>query len=117
MKMKNLLFSFVVTFLFSFPATAQEVEREMVILEIGTGTWCPYCPGSAMGADELVENGHDVAVIEYHNGDSYVTGSGTSRLNYYGISSFPTAYFDGTSSVAGGSDTNSMYSTYLPHYE
>ncbi|MDZ7774400.1 MAG: Omp28-related outer membrane protein [Bacteroidales bacterium] len=58
-----------------------------------------------------------MAVIEYHNGDSYVSSSGTSRLNYYGISSFPTAYFDGISSVVGGSATNSMYSTYLPHYE
>ena len=117
MKMKNLLLSFVLLSFISLPVLAQEVEREMVILEIGTGTWCPYCPGSAMGADDLIENGHDVAVIEYHNGDSYVTTSGTNRLNYYSISNFPTSYFDGVESVVGGSNTNSMYSSYLPIYE
>ncbi len=41
--------------------------REMVVLEIGTGTWCTYCPGSQMGADDLVINGCSVAVVEYHN--------------------------------------------------
>ena len=25
-------------------------ERNMVILEIGTGTWCQFCPGASMGA-------------------------------------------------------------------
>lgn len=117
MKMRNLLLSVIFISFLSLPVLAQEVEREMVILEIGTGTWCPYCPGAAMGADDLVENGHDVAVIEYHNGDSYVTTSGTNRLSYYSISSFPTAKFDGVETVAGGSSSSSMYSTYLPYYE
>ena len=36
---------------------AQAVPREMVVMEIGTGTWCTYCPGAAMGADDLLENG------------------------------------------------------------
>jgi hypothetical protein len=117
MKMRNLLLSVIFISFLALPAIAQEVEREMVILEIGTGTWCPYCPGSAMGADDLIENGHDVAVIEYHNGDSYVTTSGTNRLSYYNISNYPTAKFDGVETVAGGSSSNSMYSSYLPYYE
>ena len=66
----------------------QQVDREKVIVEIGTGTWCPYCPGAAMGADELVENGHDVAIIEYHNGDSYANAYSNSRNNYYNITGF-----------------------------
>ena len=24
----------------------QQVDRDKVILEIGTGTWCGYCPGA-----------------------------------------------------------------------
>ncbi len=42
----------------------QTVPREMVIMEVGTGTWCTYCPGAAMGADDLLANGCRVAVME-----------------------------------------------------
>jgi len=92
-------------------------EREMVLLEIGTGTWCPYCPGAAMGAEDLIENGCDVAVVEYHNGDSYQNNDGVIRINYYGISGYPTAVFDGINRIIGGSYDQSMYSYYLPIYE
>ncbi len=92
--------------------------KQKVILEIGTGTWCQYCPGAAMGADDLVEEGHDVAVIEYHNGDPYVTPTGTARIEqYYNMPGFPTAVFDGTSSISGGNHTVSMITSYLPIYE
>ena len=103
--------------MFCFPILAQQVERDMVILEIGTGTWCTYCPGAAMGADDLIENGHDVAVIEYHNGDDYANSYSESRIDYYDITGFPTAIFDGVELYVGGSHSNSMYSSYLPIYE
>ena len=92
----------------------QQVDREKVILEIGTGTWCPYCPGAAMGADDLIANGHDVAVIEYHNGDDYANVYSNSRNSYYSVPGYPTAYFDGGNPYVGGSATQSMYSNYLP---
>ncbi len=92
-------------------------ERDMVILEIGTGTWCGYCPGAAMGADDLIENGHDVAVIENHNGDDYANQYSNARNSYYGITGYPTAVFGGMDYVVGGSATQSMYTTYLPFYE
>ncbi|HOH47413.1 MAG TPA: hypothetical protein PLX59_06185, partial [Candidatus Cloacimonadota bacterium] len=47
------------------------VPRELVVVEVGTGTWCGYCPGAAMGCHDLLENGHAVAVVKNHNGDSY----------------------------------------------
>ncbi|NLI14672.1 MAG: T9SS type A sorting domain-containing protein, partial [candidate division Zixibacteria bacterium] len=37
-----------------------------------------------------------------------------ARIVYYGITGFPTAFFDGTLSFVGGSNTQSMYSNYLP---
>lgn len=91
--------------------------RDMVLVEIGTGTWCPYCPGAAMGADDLVENGQSVAVIENHNGDSFTYPGSDARNTYYGISGFPTAVFDGQQQFVGGSNTQSMYDYYLPIYE
>ena len=91
--------------------------REMVLLEIGTGTWCTYCPGAAMGADDLVENGHSVAVVEYHNGDNFTNSYSDARNTYYGISGFPTAIFGGVDYFVGGDHNISMYDNYLPIFE
>jgi hypothetical protein len=92
-------------------------DREMVILEIGTGTWCVYCPGAQMGGEDLVDNGHSVAVIEHHNGDSFTNNYSNARNTYYGINGFPTAVFDGVDYFVGGSNTESMYQNYLPIYQ
>lgn len=101
---------------FSQSSVNEQVERELVVVEIGTGTWCTYCPGASMGADDLVENGHKVAIIEYHNGDSYTNPASTARNIYNGVSIFPTAIFDGLERITGGNHTQSMYSSYLPEY-
>lgn len=116
--MRNCILIFVLAFLLiPFSRTeAQQVAKNYVVVEIGTGTWCGYCPGAAMGADDLVENGHDVAIIENHNGDSYANTASNARNSYYGISGYPTAFFNGGLSVVGGSGTTSMYPTYLTKY-
>jgi hypothetical protein len=92
-------------------------QRNMVILEIGTGTWCPYCPGASMGAHDLLTNGKAVGVIKNHNGDSFTNSYSNARNTYYGISGYPTAVFDGVVNVVGGSNTVSMYPNYLPIYD
>ncbi len=95
-------------------------DRDMVLVEIGTGTGCPYCPGAAMGADDLIENGKPVAVLEYHSynsSDPFNNDASLARAAYYGITGFPTAIFDGVNSYVGGSNNQSLYSTYLPFVE
>lgn len=112
MKQKiTLLFAALAISLFSF---SQQVSRDKVIVEIGTGTWCQYCPGAAMGADDLIANGFEVAVIEYHNGDDYANTYSNARNSYYAVPGFPTAYFDGLNQVVGGDHTESMYPYYYP---
>jgi hypothetical protein len=69
-----------------------------------------------MGAADLIANGKQVAVIDYHTGDTYANTYSTARLSYYGLSGTPTAWFDGGSSVVGGSHTVSMYPQYLTKY-
>ncbi len=96
-----------------------QVERDMVILEIATGTWCYYCPGSSMGADDLIANGHNVAVIEYHQYlgfESYANIYSDARFNYYEMSGCPTAVFDGIILLAAGDPSYSLYEDYLPRY-
>ena len=95
---------------------AQTTPREMVVVEVGTGTWCTYCPGAAMGVDDLLANGKKVAVVENHNGDTYANAYSNGRNSLYGISGYPTATFDGNLAVVGGSHTASMYGNYLPKY-
>ena len=111
--MKKILFTVSLVFAISI-VFGQQVNRDKVIVEIGTGTWCTYCPGAAMGADDLVANGHPVAIIENHNGDSYANQYSNARNSYYGITGYPTAFFDGGNSVVGGSHSSSMYSSYAP---
>jgi len=62
----------------------------------------------------MVENGHDVAVIEYHSGDDYQNSYGTARLSYYNVTGFPTVKFDGILSQVGAS--GDMYPSYLSKY-
>lgn len=102
-----LLLIVAAAFLFALP-------RELVVVEIATGTWCGYCPGAAMGAHDLLANGHAVAIVKNHNGDNFANTYSNARNSYYGVSGFPSAYFDGLNVTAGGSATQSMYSNYLP---
>ncbi len=90
------------------------VPRDKCILEIGTGTWCQFCPGASMAADDIEANGLDVAIIEYHNNDPYTNAASNARNNYYEVPGWPTAYFDGLLPFDGGDHTASMYSYYLP---
>ena len=110
---KQLLFS-IAFVLVALLSVAQQVPRNLVVVEIGTGTWCQYCPGAAMGADDLIANGYDVAIIENHNGDAYANVYSNARNSYYAINGFPTALFDGRNAVVGGSHTESMFPSYYP---
>lgn len=93
------------------------VDRAYVLIEKATGTWCPYCPGAAMGLDQLFQEGHKVAIIAYHYNDPYQTSESLQRIQYYNISSFPTVIFDGKQSISGGSSTQNMYPAYKPVFD
>lgn len=93
------------------------IDRQIVIVEMGTGTWCGYCPGAAMAADEMVINGLNVGVIEYHYNDDYATDESTDRLSsYYNVLGYPTTFFDGVLDYQGGSSTESVYEDFYPRY-
>lgn len=93
------------------------VDRNLVLYEIITGTWCTYCPGAAMGADDMVSHGHDVAVIEYHTGDSYENTDANVHVNYYNTGSVPYTAVDGYYFIAGGDHSVSLYPEYKTLYD
>jgi len=112
------IFAFVVVIQFFIISFSQQIPKKYVLVEFATGTWCPFCPGASMGAQDLVNNGHNVAIIKYHGGDPFSNTDGNSRLSYYSdlIPGYPTAIFNGLDTVVGGNHSNSMYSSYLPLY-
>jgi thiol-disulfide isomerase/thioredoxin len=93
--------------------------RRVVLAEQFTATWCGYCPGAAMGLDQLKdENPDTLAVIAYHSTDDfYDSAIYNARKSYYGVSGIPDVFFDGVERQSGGNATQSMYSYYKPLYD
>jgi len=91
--------------------SAQQIQRQKVIVEVGTGTWCPACPAVVAIIHDLENAGANIAVIEYHIGDSYQNADASIREAYYEFPWFPTTYYD--SNHIGYDD----WATYSVHYE
>ena len=90
-------------------------ERDMVVVELGTATWCSACPYAAEAADSIVKNGYNLAVIEHHTDDDYSSIATDNRtIDYYAMIGFPTAYFDGVDKQLGAGPY--FYSNYFNHY-
>jgi thiol-disulfide isomerase/thioredoxin len=89
--MKNLIFTliFVATTLF---ASAQQVEREYVLMEVGTATWCGPCNSAANAMSQLDANDFPVIYVKYQvSNGQWTVPSSTLRANYYNISGIPHA--------------------------
>lgn len=112
------LFTLILAVLATSALMAQAIQRNKVIVETSTGTWCVWCPGAANGVDDLLTNGSQVAIIEYHNGDAYTNAASNARNSYYGVTGYPTANFDGVTPFVGGAQcpSGTNYSNYLPLY-
>ena len=95
--MKKLIYSsfqlIITVFLIGAISTGGKIYSQSgnnPVLEFCTGTWCQYCPGAAMGADDLVTNHNRAAIVEYHNGDAYANTFSDARNTYYATTGYPT---------------------------
>jgi len=98
-----------------------QVAREKVLIELFTGVNCSYCPAAANGIKDMIAAGLDIAPAAIHTSSfsspQFYTPETNARAPYYGVTSYPTAWFDGvTSSVGGGGAGQSNYTQYLPKY-
>lgn len=111
--------TFVIVLIFLSVSLLAQVDRVKVLVEVATGTWCGYCPGAAMGIDDLIANGWPVAPVENHNSDPFANIYSNYRNTYNSFPGFgyPTAHFDGLNPFTGGSHTQSMYSNYWPRVQ
>jgi hypothetical protein len=98
---------------------SMEAIQRTVLVEEFTATWCPYCPGAAMGVRDLKNYHKDtVTIIAYHpsSTDPFYRLESYQRAQYYGVSSIPHVWFDGVLNYLGGSSSSSMYPYYKPLY-
>ena len=116
--MKKLLFS--LAFFLSVLTVMSQSARQFVLSEDFTSTKCTYCPGAAMGMDDLLSNGKMVAVVASHsNGmgtEPFTNTYSAARNTMYNVSAFPSVAFDGIKGYVGGNHSTTMYGTYLPLY-
>ncbi len=78
----------------TFTFYAQEVPRQKVIVEVGTGTWCPSCPAVVHIIHDLISAGANMSVVEYHINDPYQNFESLARQDYYDFPWYPTTYYD-----------------------
>jgi hypothetical protein len=109
-------FTFFILFSALVSLSFAQIQRNKVVVELFTGTWCVFCPGASLGADDLVLNGHDVAIVEHHYSDPFQTDESFARDGYYGVTGYPTQVFDGTDQSSGGHASVSIYPSYIPKY-
>lgn len=97
------------------------MNRQMVLLEVATGTWCQWCPAAQNGCDDLLMNWKNVAVVEHHNlnDDPFMNEFSTYRVEtMYYIWAYPFATFDGrVAEPGGGGPTGTEYGYYLQKYD
>ena len=75
-----------------------------VVVEIFTGTWCPYCYHAESAIHELTGEYDPTELIPlaYHQSDEFSSLDTERRGWQYGIQSFPTVIFGGSVGMVGG---------------
>lgn len=97
---------------FSSTLMSQDVDRQYVLLEKFTGTWCSPCAGAEVEMHRAISEGCDYAVIEYHQGaDVFKNELANYRTTFYNNSSYPAFVFDGEYT-----NTNDYYNTIVEYY-
>ena len=98
------------------PADAIDAYPKTVLAELGSATWCSYCPQAYQGL-AVVHGSYDpsefVSVRYYAASGSYGSPDVTAALAYYGISSYPTTIFNGTVRIGGGGTAVASGAPYL----
>lgn len=94
--MKKLIYICVTLLLFAgaFAPKAMSQDTNNVVLELCTGTWCPWCPCGHAIADNILNLFPNTLVLEYHGyagtGDPWINFNGNQILGSLGLSSYPT---------------------------
>ena len=88
--------------------------QNIVVAELFTETWWPYCPDARAGLQQLNESAQFFIPLFWEGDGSHPSPNYGSRASLYGVGGIPHVEFGGyIESVGGGGD---MYPTYLQKY-
>ncbi len=90
--------------------------KRVVLAELFTGAWCGYCPFATQALRTMESNYErtEVVMLAWHIGDILEISDGSTRDGWYGVTGYPTAYFDGVLDEVGGS--TGTYNAYVNAY-
>jgi len=108
--MKKLLYTLYIFTLFNLLLG----EQMIVVGEVFTESWWPYCPDARAGISDLSNAQPNFIPLIFQGDTQYASPGYASRFNQYGGSGLPLAQFGGYLSVSGGG--GNMYNTYLSRY-
>jgi len=93
-------------------------KGKTVLAEIFTGSECPPCVAADLGFDGLIESvpATHLAILEYHlpipRPDPIMNPATGARQKFYGVSSTPSTFFDGTAKFGGGGSRGNAANKY-----
>ncbi len=99
------------------PTRAVAAER-VVIAEDFTATWCTYCPYAGRALHRMLnELPTTFTCLQIHGADAYAISWGSTRETFYGVSGYPTVWFDGQNRAEGAYTNDlSQYNWYMSLY-
>ena len=89
-------------------------EQMVVVGEVFTESWWPYCPDARAGISDLADAQPNFIPLIFQGDTQYASPGYASRFNQYGGTGLPLAQFGGYLSVSGGG--GDMYPSYLSRF-
>ena len=108
--MRNYIFIFNLFILFNFLFS----EQMIVVGEVFTESWWPYCPDARAGISDLSNSQPNFIPLIWQGDTPDASPGYINRFNMYNGSGLPLAQFGGYLGVSGGG--GDMYNTYLTRY-
>mgnify|MGYP006879272813 CR=1 FL=1 len=102
------ILSLLLTTTFIYP------DQMIVVGEIFTESWWPYCPDARVGISDLANSQPNFIPLMWQGDTQYASPGYLTRFQQYNGSGLPLAQFGGYLSVSGGG--GDMYNSYLTRY-
>jgi len=78
----------------ALPLALQAQTTRNVLIEVGTGTWCQYCPEGADTLTAILARTPNAKALCYHDGDPMATPEGDAVQDSLHITGYPKAAID-----------------------
>lgn len=88
-----------------FSSSIAQVNMEKVLVEMGTATWSSDCAAEVALIDQMIEDGLDISVINYHLNDPFANQYANQRASFYNMQTVPFPLIGGQEVIPGDYDS------------